>query len=108
MGGPAGGGWHAMRSFRRDASVTEAHLPKGTIKRIARFAAPYRNAIVAFLVLVVIDAVIGAANPWIVKLIIDDGINKRHHAVVIGLALLMAGLALADAAVNLANRWFSA
>ena len=108
MGGPAGGGWHAMRSFRRDASVTEAHLPKGTIKRIARFAAPYRNAIVAFLVLVVIDAVIGAANPWIVKLIIDDGINKRHHAVVIGLALLMAGLALADAVVNLTNRWFSA
>ena len=97
-----------MSSFRRDASVTEQRLPPGTIKRIARFAAPYRGQLVAFLLLVVVDAVIGAANPWIVKLIIDDGIQKHRKELVIGLALLMALLALVSAVVNLANRWFSA
>ena len=107
MGGPAAG-WHLMSSFRRDPSVTDKRLPPGTVMRIARFAAPYRRQLVAFLALVVVDAVIGAANPWIVKLIIDEGINKHRKELVIALALLMAGLALVSAVVNLANRWFSA
>src|SRR3954447_799711 len=105
MGGPAAG-WHLMSSFRRDPSVTDKRLPPGTVKRIARFAAPYRRQLVAFLAFVVVDAFIGAANPWIVKLIIDDGIERHRRALVIGLALLMAGLAIFDGAVNLANRWF--
>ena len=105
--GPAAG-WHVMQSFRRDSSVTERRLPPGTIKRIARFAAPYKRQIVWFLLLIIIDAVIGAAGPWIVKLIISDGIQKHNQAIVIGLALTIAALAVLDAAVNLANRWFSA
>src|SRR5947209_19011598 len=105
MGGPAAG-WHLMSSFRRDPSVTDKRLPPGTVRRIARFAAPYKRQLVAFLALVVVDAFVGAANPWIVKLIIDDGINQHRRALVIGLALLMAGLALLSAVVNLANRWF--
>jgi ATP-binding cassette subfamily B protein len=64
--------------------------------------------LVAFLAFVVVDAVIGAANPWIVKLIISDGIQQHRRALVIGLALLIAGLAVVDGVVNLANRWFSA
>jgi ATP-binding cassette subfamily B protein len=107
MGGPAAG-WHVMRSLGRDSSVTERRLPPGTIKRIARFAAPYKRQLAWFLVLIVIDAVAGAANPWIVVIIIRDGIQKHQTSLVIGLAVLMAGLALLSAAVNLGNRWFSA
>ena len=106
MGGPAAG-WHLMRSMSRDPSVTERHLPPGTVKRIARFAAPYKRSLLAFLAFVVVDAFIGAANPWIVKLIINH-IQSHERTVVVGLALLIAGLAVFDAAVNLANRWFSA
>jgi len=106
MGGPAAG-WHLMSSFRRDPSVTDKRLPPGTVKRIARFAAPYRRQLAAFLAFVVVDAFIGAANPWIVKLIINH-IQAHERGVVVGLALLMAGLAIFDGAVNLANRWFSA
>ena len=106
MGGPAG--WQMMHSLRRDSSVTDKQLPPGTIKRIARFAAPYKQQIGWFLVLVVFDAVIGAANPWIVKVIIDSGIRDHQRDLVIGLALLMVGLALLSAVVNLAMRWFSA
>jgi ATP-binding cassette subfamily B protein len=106
MGGPAG--WQMMHSFRRDSSVTEKQLPPGTIKRIARFAAPYKRQLGWFLLLVMFDAVIGAANPWIVKIIIDDGIRDHRKGLVIALALLLVGLALLSAVVNLLNRWFSA
>src|SRR5881398_3550891 len=105
MGGPAG--WQVMHSFRRDSSVTERRLPPGTIRRIARFAAPYRRALAWFLGLIVIDAVIGAANPWIVKIIISDGIQQHRGGLVVALAGLIAVLAVFDAGVNLGNRWFS-
>jgi ATP-binding cassette, subfamily B, bacterial len=97
-----------MHSFRRDSSVTEKRLPPGTVRRIARFAAPYKRQLLWFLLLIVVDAVVGVANPWIVKIIISDGIQKHRGGYVVALAGLMAGLALVAAAVNLANRWFSA
>jgi len=107
MGGPAAG-WHVMRSLSRDPSVTERRLPPGTIKRIARFAAPYQRYLAWFLALIVIDAGVGNVNPLIYKAIIDDGIVRHRRGLVIGLALLIAGLAIVGAVVNLANRWFSA
>src|SRR5437764_14116270 len=106
MGGPAG--WQVMHSFRRDSSVTDKRLPPGTIKRIARFAAPYKRQLVWFLLLVVVDAVIGAANPLIHKAIIENGILEHRRDLVIGLAVLIAGLADIDAAINLATRLLSA
>ena len=105
MGGPAG--WQVMHSFRRDSSVTDSHLPKGTIKRIARFASAYKRQLFWFLALVVVDAVVGAANPWIYGLIIRS-VLKHQRDVVLGLAFLIVGLALVSAVVNLAMRWFSA
>jgi ATP-binding cassette subfamily B protein len=97
-----------MRSLSRDPSVTERRLPPGTIKRIARFAAPYKRYLVWFLGLIVIDAGVGNVNPLIYKAIIDDGIVKHQRGLVIGLAFLIAGLAIVGAVVNLANRWYSA
>src|SRR3954447_1288446 len=105
MGGPAG--WQIMHSFRRDSSVTERRLPTGTIKRIARFAAPYKRQLLWFLILVVIDAVVGAANPWIYGEIVQ-AVLKPDRSLVVWLAVLIAALAVVSAVVNLANRWFSA
>jgi ATP-binding cassette subfamily B protein len=105
MGGPAG--WQVMHSFRRDSSVTEKRLPPGTVRRIARFAAPYKRQLVWFLLLVVLDAVIGAANPWIYGTIVKEVIAHRRGVVVV-LALVVVLLALVDAGINLANRLFSA
>jgi ATP-binding cassette subfamily B protein len=96
-----------MHSFRRDSSVTERRLPPGTMKRIARFAASYKRQLVWFLMLVVVDAVVGAANPWIYGLIIKS-VLKHERDIVLGLAFLIVGLALISAVVNLAMRWFSA
>jgi ATP-binding cassette subfamily B protein len=101
-----------MRSFRRDPSVTDAKLAPGTFTRIVRFASPYRRELVWFLVLIVVSAVLAVANPLIFKKIIDDGIGTNppesgNPGLVVALALLVAGLALADAVLSLAQRWYS-
>ncbi|MEO3814317.1 ABC transporter ATP-binding protein [Sphaerisporangium sp. B11E5] len=104
-----GGGYgpQVMRSLRRDSSVTKERLTPGTVPRIARYAGPYRRQIAAFLLLVVVDAMIVIANPLLLKSIIDEGITPRRTDVVIMLALVIAGLALVDAGLSLVQRWFS-
>ncbi|HET8930938.1 MAG TPA: ABC transporter transmembrane domain-containing protein, partial [Acidimicrobiales bacterium] len=103
MGGP-----HGMRSFMRDRSVVDHKVAPGTGKRMLRFAAPYRRLIIWFLTLVVIDAALGAINPLIIRSIINTGIIGRDRGLVIELALLLAGLAVADALLSLVQRWISA
>jgi ATP-binding cassette subfamily B protein len=98
----------AMRSMRRDDSVTSVKIAPGTLKRIAQFAAPYRWILAVFMVLVVVDAAIGAVNPLIFRVIIDEGILHKKIGLIEGLALLVAGLAIADAALTLGERLVSA
>jgi ATP-binding cassette subfamily B protein len=106
--GHGGAGFGLMRSFRRDQSVVHQQLPPGIVKRIARFAAPYRRMLVVFLVLIVVDAVIGAANPLIYRAIIDVGIAHHRTRLIVDLAVVVGLLALADAALTLGQRWVSA
>ncbi len=103
-----GGGWHVMRSFRRDESVRSHALSPGLLRRIAHFAAPYRWPLGVFLVLIVVDAAIAAANPLIYRAIIDDGILPKDSALVVELALLLGLLAVFDAVLSLVERWISA
>ncbi|MHB8439788.1 MAG: ABC transporter ATP-binding protein [Acidimicrobiales bacterium] len=106
--GRGGGGWGLMRSLRRDESVKNEQLPPGIVKRVVRFAAPYRRLLATFLVLIILDAAIGAANPLIYRQILDAGILRHRSSVVIDMALLLAGLAVLDAGLSLWNRWVSA
>jgi ATP-binding cassette subfamily B protein len=108
MGRGGGGGWGLMRSFRRDEAVKSQRLSAGILRRIGRFARPYRRMLAVFLVLIVIDAILSAANPLIYRAIIDDGILPRHSAIVIELALLLALLAFSDVVLSLWQRWISA
>jgi ATP-binding cassette subfamily B protein len=78
------------------------------IRRIARFASPYKRHLAVFLVLIVVDAAIGAANPLVYRAIIDEGILLGDSGLVVGLALLLVALAIADAVFALAERWLSA
>ncbi|HET7028688.1 MAG TPA: ABC transporter ATP-binding protein [Candidatus Limnocylindrales bacterium] len=103
-----GGGWSVMRSFRRDDSVRSYKLSPGLVRRIARFASPYRRLLGIFLVLIVVDAAIAAANPLIYRAIIDDGILPRQSGLVVELALLLGLLAVFDAVLSLVERWISA
>ena len=72
-----------------------------------RFAAPYRRMLAVFLGVIVVDALIGVWNPLIYREIIDGGIARHDSHLIVMLALLLAGLALADALLSLAQRYIS-
>ncbi|MGD0440251.1 MAG: ABC transporter ATP-binding protein [Acidimicrobiales bacterium] len=107
--GPGHGmaGAHGMWSLTRDRSVTKEKLPPGTLRRIMRFAAPYRRMLGVFLGVIVVDALIGVWNPLIYRQIIDGGIVRHDSRLIVELGLLLAGLALADALLSLAQRYIS-
>ena len=48
--------WMTHRSMTADPSVKEQKLKPGTVKRIFKFALPYRTNIIVFLATVVVDA----------------------------------------------------
>ena len=108
MGGGGGQFGGVMRSMRRDESVTQQHVTKGTAKRMVQFARPYRRILAWFLVLVVVDAVIGVVNPLLFRSIIDNGIPEKNKSLILGLALVAAVLAIADSGLSIGIRWVSA
>jgi len=103
-----GGGWASMRSLRRDRSLLQHRVQKGTARRMMTFAVPYRKILALFLPVVVLGAVIGAINPLILRALIDNGIAKHNADLVIGLAVLAGVLALLDAGLSLTERRISA
>jgi ATP-binding cassette, subfamily B, bacterial len=105
---PGHNAWQTVRSFRSDRSVVQAKLPPGTWRRVAGFARPYRVHLAVFLVLIVFDAVIGVATPILAGRIVNTITAHGAPAVVVRLALVIAALAVVDAALSFAQRWYSA
>jgi len=97
-----------MRSMRRDESITDVQVTPGTARRMLTFARPYRRILVLFLGLIVLDAVVGAANPLIYRAIINQGILGHRVGLVVELAGVVAALAVLDAALLVGQRWVSA
>jgi ABC-type multidrug transport system fused ATPase/permease subunit len=99
--------WMALESAMHGEQKKRS-FSRGTLRRIAAFARPHRRALVAFLVLSVISATLAVASPvlagWVVDAIIKHGSEGR----VLGLAGAIAGVAVLDAAVGIAERWQSA
>ena len=108
MGGGGGNAWASMRSLRRDRSILQHRVQKGTARRMMTFAVPYRKILALFLPVVVLGAVIGAINPLILRALIDNGIEKHNADLVIELAVLAGVLALVDAGLSLTERRISA
>jgi ATP-binding cassette subfamily B protein len=102
------GGWGLLRSLRSEESTRQHQLTPGIVRRIAGFARPYRGALAVFLVLIIVDAIVGAVNPLIYRAIIDNGILGHNVNLVAVFAGVIAGLAIFDAILGLAQRWLSA
>ncbi len=76
--------------------------------RILRFAAPYRRLLALFLVVVTIEAVIGAVSPLLYRGIINQGIGGHDAPLVVTLALVVGALAIGNAILSLLERAVSA
>ncbi|MEP7035212.1 MAG: ABC transporter ATP-binding protein [Dermatophilaceae bacterium] len=100
-------GWGMMRSLTRDSSVTQRKLAPGTARRVIGYGGPYKSHIAIFLVLVIIDSALVVATPLLLGLIIDNGVLQKDAAVVVQLSLIIAVIAVMDAALTLVQRWYS-
>jgi ATP-binding cassette, subfamily B, bacterial len=107
MYGGGHGAWTMMRGFTRDPNITKQRIKPGTVRRIATYARPYRWQIALFLLVTVLDAVVTVSYPLLLRVIIDDGILKRDTTVVAVVAGIVAALALFDAFLGFAQRWYS-
>src|SRR4051794_18083438 len=92
---------------RDDKEILNHKLAPGTIKRILRIARPYRLLIGLFLAIVIVDAVLVVLPPLLSQRLVDGGVLKGDKALVTQLALIIAGVAIADAAASLAQRFLS-
>jgi ATP-binding cassette subfamily B protein len=103
-------GWTMLRSIRDSEQVNQHRINRGTTRRILTFARPYRRDIAVFLITVVIDAGIGVATPVLAGHVINaiTGGGSEAATLVVRLALLIAALAVVDALLSLAQRWYSA
>ena len=100
---------HALRSsYSADLSVVGKKLTPGTVRRVVGFAQPYTRVIIAFLALVVVGAGLVVVTPLLFKKIVDDGVLQSDTGIVVWLSLLVAVLAFVEAALTLAQRYYSA
>ena len=97
----------AMRALTSDQSVKDAKLKPGTLKRILKYAIPYRTIFIFFFIALVVDAVLTIATPLLLKRLIDDAVIPKNGALVTQLALLVGLIAILSAIFNIVIRWWS-
>src|SRR5712691_682074 len=97
-----------VRGFGGDISVTQQKITPGTVRRIFPLTRPYRWQLTLLLSVTVIDALIAAGTPLLFAVIIDNGIRPGRESIVIGVAILIGGLALVDALIQFVQTRYSA
>src|ERR1041384_185829 len=83
-------------------------VSRATVRRIIRFARPLRRAVLVLVVLSVVTAVLAVATPLIAGQVVDAIVNHDNSGIVVWLALVIAVIAIVDAAVGIVERWQSA
>lgn len=103
-----GGPWRQIGSLSKDRSVKEHQFAPGTFRRIVGFGRPYTRSLVLLVILILVDAALGAAVPLLYRQIIDVGIADERASYVVWLAVVLAVIAVVSAVNSLLQRWYSA
>ncbi|MES4903695.1 MULTISPECIES: ABC transporter ATP-binding protein [unclassified Streptomyces] len=100
----------AMHSLYRTAMANDDRRPfsRETLRRIGGFARPHRRRLAFFLVSSVVTAVLAVATPLLAGRVVDAIVHRSSQGTVLGLAALIAVIAVAEAALGLFTRWMSA
>jgi ATP-binding cassette subfamily C protein len=79
-----------------------------TLRRIGAFARPHRARVLTFLLVSVVGAVLAVATPVLAGRVVDAIVGGGPLGVVVGVAALIAAIAVAEAGVGILQRWLSA
>ncbi|NBV74200.1 MAG: ABC transporter ATP-binding protein, partial [Actinobacteria bacterium] len=89
-------------------AVRDVTLAEGTSRRVWTFARPYRATIAVFLAAILVAALLALVPPLVVRAILDDAIPDGNRGLILWLAGLAVLSALADAGLQILQRWCSA
>jgi ABC-type multidrug transport system fused ATPase/permease subunit len=78
------------------------------VRRIASFATPHRRELTVFLVVSVVTAALAVATPLLAGRVVEAIVNGERVGLVVGLAVVIAVIAVAEAGFGLVTRWLSA
>ncbi|MCC3267677.1 ABC transporter ATP-binding protein [Arthrobacter gengyunqii] len=98
--------WSSLHKIST-AKGSNNKISKETLKRIVAFASPYKKQLIGFVLLSTLGAFLAVATPVLAGEVVNAIVARSATGVVIQLALLIGAVAVADAAVSLATRWFS-
>lgn len=105
------GGPHGLLGADRSA-LGGARFSRSVIRRVGRFARPYRWMLLGYVAVIVLGAVVALVPPLIFRQIIDEAIPRGIESGDRGMLHLMAGLAvltaLASATLAVVDRYVSA
>ncbi|MEV6160988.1 ABC transporter ATP-binding protein [Streptomyces sp. NPDC052052] len=91
-----------------NAQADRRPFDRATLRRIAAFARPHRRRVVLFLVLSVATALLAVATPVLAGRVVDAIVTGGDRGTVVQLSLLIAVIAVTEAALGLVGRWLSA
>src|SRR3954447_6245116 len=98
-----------MMGFRRDNDALRGKkVERALIRRVLGMTRPYRAALIGFLITVVLAAAIGVIPALLFRALLDDAVGSKDETLVLVLALAAVGVAVANAILSLAQRWYSA
>ena len=101
--------WGLHAALGRDAEAVKGRsLDRTVARRVLGFAAPYRRMIGAFVVAILIGALLSQVPALLFREIIDVAIVNSDRGAVNLLAGLILGAAFAEALVAFGERWWSA
>ncbi|MEV5202313.1 ABC transporter ATP-binding protein [Streptomyces sp. NPDC053720] len=91
-----------------NAQADRRPFDRTTLRRIAAFARPHRRRVALFLILSVATALLAVATPVLAGRVVNAIVTGKESGTVTRLSLLIAVIAVAEAALGLVSRWLSA
>ncbi len=99
------GGWFRM-IYMSDGAKPE-RLTWPLLKRVFRYARPYRKQILWMLVTILISSVLGLVSPLILRELIDNALPNEDVNLLTALAVLLMIIPLVNATVLVFQRWLN-
>ena len=101
-------GSHRSRSGRPDPAdrrqLADHPVP---LSRVARLFAPHRGTLTIVVALIVVSSLIGLAQPFLVRHVIDEALPRQDVRLLVVLVLAMLGVAVATAAIGVVQTWLA-
>jgi ATP-binding cassette subfamily C protein len=98
--------WRSLYNITRAKSGSKP-FSRETLKRVMGFARPHRGKLIAFVGVSVVMAFLAVATPVLAGQVVDAIVAAAGTGEVIRLAALIAGVAVAEAALGMVSRWLS-